>query len=70
MFVVSSLFSTNDVRLGLFYNSAMGDDRRDQVEEWAKRLYPEVWTEVTHLGRCQHEEGYLLFKMSKRQLRA
>lgn len=53
-------------RLGIFYNSAMGHDNREMVQEWARRLFPDVWTEVAFLGKVQHEDGYYLMKMPKR----
>lgn len=48
----------------------MGADQREQIEEWAKRLYPEVWTEVTYLGKYQHDSGHYLIKMPKRIIKA
>lgn len=57
-------------RLSTLYNSAMGADQRDQVEEWAKRLYPTIWTEVSYLGKLQHESGHYLIKMPKRVIKA
>jgi len=57
-------------RLSTLYNSAMGADQREQVEEWAKRLYPDIWTEVTYLGKYQHDSGHYLIKTPKRVIKA
>lgn len=56
-------------RLGTFYNSLPGQNRKDLVEEWAKGLYPEVWKALEKLGQKTQKEGHRLFDM-KREIKA
>ena len=61
---------TKTYRLGTFYNALPGQNRKDLVEQWAKELYPNVWTELSKLGQIEAKEGHLLFKLPKGEMRA
>jgi hypothetical protein len=56
-------------RLGTFYNAAPGPSRKNEVEEWAKGNYPEIWAELEKQGLTTTAEGEELFNI-KRDLRA
>lgn len=44
-------------RIGLFYNAIPYQYWKDQVEEWAKSRYPELWAQLEQVNRTEHEEG-------------
>ncbi|KAJ5894457.1 hypothetical protein N7495_006148 [Penicillium taxi] len=43
--------------IGLFYNAILYQYWKDQVEEWAQRKYPDLWTHLAETKRSEHEEG-------------
>jgi hypothetical protein len=49
--------------LGTFYNAAPGQNRKDDIEEWAKNLYPDIWKKLEKVGQKTAPEGYRLFKI-------
>ncbi|KAH8586408.1 hypothetical protein B0O99DRAFT_644487 [Bisporella sp. PMI_857] len=55
--------------LGMFYNAALGQNRKDAVEEWAKAMYPEIWTELERLGQKTMKEGHRMFQLPGIELR-
>lgn len=42
--------------LATFYNAIPWQYRKDEVESWAKRAYPELWKEVLQFGEEIDEE--------------
>jgi hypothetical protein len=44
-------------RIGLFYNAIPYQYWKDQVEEWARKTYPELWEHLEKTERSEHEEG-------------
>lgn len=44
-------------RIGLFYNAIPFQYWKDQVEEWTKGKYPELWAQLEKIERTDHEEG-------------
>jgi hypothetical protein len=50
-------------RLGTFYNAAPGENRKDEVEEWVKERYPEIWAELEKVGRTTIDEDVELFNI-------
>ena len=57
-------------RLGTFYNALPGQNRKDLVEEWAKEMYPDVWTELSRLGQRTMKEGHRVFKLAPTNLKS
>jgi hypothetical protein len=49
--------------LGTFYNAVPGQNRKDAVEEWAKRSFPAQWAELEKVGQQTTNEGYRLFNI-------
>ncbi|KAJ9264963.1 hypothetical protein DTO195F2_1975 [Paecilomyces variotii] len=43
--------------IGLFYNAIPYQYWKDQVEQWAKTTYPDLWSQLEELPRTEHEEG-------------
>ncbi|KAL1866937.1 hypothetical protein Plec18167_008869 [Paecilomyces lecythidis] len=43
--------------IGLFYNAIPYQYWKDQVEQWAKTTYPDLWSQLEDLPRTEHEEG-------------
>ncbi|KAJ5150940.1 uncharacterized protein N7482_010192 [Penicillium canariense] len=43
--------------IGLFYNAIPYQYWKDQVEEWAREKYPELWAHLERTERSEHEEG-------------
>jgi hypothetical protein len=56
--------------LGTFYNAIPGQNRKDLVEEWAKDLWPDAWSDLEKLGQVRAKEGHRLFKMPKPEYKA
>ena len=44
-------------RIGLFYNAIPYQYWKDQVEEWARKTYPDLWEHLAGMERTEHEEG-------------
>ena len=44
-------------RIGLFYNAIPYQYWKDQVEDWARQTYPELWEHLETMERSEHEEG-------------
>jgi hypothetical protein len=42
--------------IGTFYNAIPWQYRKDEVEAWAKKVYPELWEELTSYGDTIDEE--------------
>lgn len=49
--------------LGTFYNATPGDERKDEIEEWAKERFPKVWAKLEKVGQWTTKEGRRLFKI-------
>ncbi|KAJ5815326.1 hypothetical protein N7474_007103 [Penicillium riverlandense] len=47
--------------IGLFYNAIPFDYWKDQVEEWARKKYPEQWARLVELP-CTEQEGEMRFE--------
>ncbi|KAJ5475012.1 hypothetical protein N7539_008078 [Penicillium diatomitis] len=43
--------------IGLFYNAIPYQYWKDQVEEWARKTYPELWEHLAQMHRSEHEDG-------------
>jgi hypothetical protein len=50
-------------RFGTIYNVAPGQNRKDEIEEWASVRYPELWSQLEKVGRRTTEEGFRLFNI-------
>ncbi|EPE35328.1 hypothetical protein GLAREA_11027 [Glarea lozoyensis ATCC 20868] len=51
---------------GIFYNAMPGQNRKDEIEEWGRGMYPEVWAELEKVGRMYVDEGFVtLFKIER-----
>lgn len=44
-------------RIGLFYNAIPYQYWKDQVEDWARQTYPELWEHLEKMEHSEHEEG-------------
>jgi hypothetical protein len=43
-----------------------GQNRKDEIEEWGRGMYPEVWEELEKVGRMYVDEGFVtLFKIER-----
>ncbi|KAI9743111.1 MAG: hypothetical protein M1818_003406 [Claussenomyces sp. TS43310] len=62
-------FGPDLITLGTFYNASPGQNRKDDVEAWAKERYPTVWTDLEKVGQRTTDEGERLFQIV-REVRA
>ena len=46
----------NAITIGTFYNAIPWQYRKDEVEKWAKKAYPELWGELESFGDVIDEE--------------
>jgi hypothetical protein len=44
------------ITIGTFYNAIPWQYRKDEVEAWAKKIYPDLWEELTSYGDTIDEE--------------
>ncbi|KAJ5668773.1 hypothetical protein N7462_009843 [Penicillium macrosclerotiorum] len=49
--------SPTSATIGLFYNAIPYQYWKDQVEEWARAKYPDLWMHLEKTERSEHEEG-------------
>lgn len=45
-------------RLGNWFQCTANIDRQEKVEEWIKKHYPSVWTQLEALGQYRTMEGF------------
>lgn len=48
-------------RIGVIYNAAPGINRKEEVEQWAKEVYPDLWAELEKIGKRTTVEEIELF---------
>lgn len=52
-----SLLTRTNHRIGLFYNAIPYQYWKDEVEQWAKQKYPDLWAHLAETKRSEYEEG-------------
>lgn len=48
---------------GAFYNATQGQNRKDEIEDWARERYPLVWEQLEQLGKYTTEDGVPQFNI-------